>query len=202
MFYLSVRGKLTPTFTSGKLKAMFSTLVDCGSTLQNHLTNLADKNELLDVREISASHATNVIASVAFGIDVDTINNPNNDFRVCGRQIFELSLSNLIRTLLAFTAPKLLGILRIKSVRTEVETFIKTVVKQTLEYRERNNISRKDFFQLLIQLRNNGMRKKAPQLMMRICTILIISISLYQQISLCAYRNSSIRRSMGNRNQS
>lgn len=70
----NLRGKLSPTFTSGKLKAMFSTLVDCGGTLQNHLEKLANKGELLDVREISASHATNVIASVAFGIEVDTIN--------------------------------------------------------------------------------------------------------------------------------
>lgn len=30
------------------------------------------------------------------------------------------------------------------------------MVKQNLEYRERNSISRKDFFQLLIQLRNTG----------------------------------------------
>ncbi|XP_055296698.1 uncharacterized protein LOC129565633 [Sitodiplosis mosellana] len=152
----SMRGKLTPTFTSGKLKAMFSTLVNCGATLQNYLAKLADKNEFLDVREISASHATNVIASVAFGIDVDSINNPNNEFRVCGRKIFELSLSNAIRTLMTFTAPKLLGLLRIKSIQSDVESFINSVVKQTLVYRETNNVSRKDFFQLLIQLRNTG----------------------------------------------
>lgn len=152
----NLRGKLTPTFTSGKLKAMFSTLVSCGSTLQNYLAKLADKNELLDVREISASHATNIIASVAFGIDIDTINNPDNEFRVCGRQIFEISISNSIRSLMTFTAPNLLSLLRIKSIRPEVESFIKSVVKENLEYREKNNISRKDFFQLLIQLRNNG----------------------------------------------
>lgn len=67
----NLRAKLTPTFTSGKLKAMFCTLVDCGSTLQHYLGDLADKKELLDVREIAASHTTNVIASVGFGIQVD-----------------------------------------------------------------------------------------------------------------------------------
>lgn len=50
------------------MKAMFSTLVDCGSTLQSFLGKLADNNELLDVCEIAACHSTNVTASVAFGI--------------------------------------------------------------------------------------------------------------------------------------
>lgn len=152
----NLRGKLSPTFTSGKLKAMFSTLVDCGATLQNHLEKLANKNELLDVREISASYATNVIASVAFGIEVDTIAQPNNDFRVCGRKIFESTFWNAIRLSLNFIAPKMMSILRIKSVDTSVEKFIMSIVKENLEYREQNNVVRKDFFQLLVQLRNTG----------------------------------------------
>lgn len=152
----NLRGKLSPTFTSGKLKAMFSTLLDCGSTLQNYLEKLANKGELLDVREISASHATNVIASVAFGIDIDTINNPNNEFRVCGRKIFEATLWKSIKGLIGLVAPRLMSTLKIKSVDNDVEDFIISVVKQNLEYREKNNVSRKDFFQLLIQLRNTG----------------------------------------------
>lgn len=152
----NLRGKLSPAFTSGKLKAMFSTLVGCGSTLQNYLKNLAENDELLDVREIAASHATNVIASVAFGIEVDTINDPQNDFRVSGRKIFEPSTGNILRMLISFIAPKLMSLLRLRITDQSVENFIISVVKQNLEYREQNNVSRKDFFQLLIQLRNNG----------------------------------------------
>lgn len=65
-----LRAKLTPTFSSGKLKAMFPKLIECGSTLQNYLTQLAEKGDLLDVPEIAANFTTNVIASVAFGISV------------------------------------------------------------------------------------------------------------------------------------
>lgn len=152
----NLRAKLTPTFTSGKLKAMFSTLVDCGSTLQSHLENVASKGELLDVGEIAASHATNVIASVAFGIDVDTINEPNNAFRVYGRKIFESTFLNAVRRLINIVSPTLLDIFRIKSFDPSIERFIMSIVQQNLEYREQNNVVRKDFFQLLIQLRNNG----------------------------------------------
>lgn len=152
----NLRGKLSPTFTSGKLKAMFSTLLDCGSTLQNYLENLTEKGELLDVREISARHSINVIASVGFGIDVDTISNPKHEFRETLRKVFASNCWNAIRFFLKFIAPKLMSILRIKTVDAEVEKFIMSIVKENLEYREKNNIVRKDYFQLLVQLRNNG----------------------------------------------
>lgn len=152
----NLRGKLSPAFTSGKLKAMFSTLLECGSTLQDYLTKLVENGDLLDTREVSASHATNVIASVAFGNAVDTLNDPNNEYRVCGRKIFEPTTNNIIRQFFSFIAPKLMSTFRLKLIDESVEKFIKTVVKQNLEYREENNVSRKDFFQLLIQLRNNG----------------------------------------------
>lgn len=43
-----------------------------------------------------------------------------------------------------------------KSVQQDVEDFIISLVKGTLDYRETNNVVRKDFFQLMIQLRNTG----------------------------------------------
>lgn len=59
----NLRGKLSPTFTPGKLKAMFPTLLECGDKLQNHLERLCDNGELLDIRELAACHATNVSAA-------------------------------------------------------------------------------------------------------------------------------------------
>lgn len=152
----NMRSKLSPAFSSGKLKSMFSTITDCGVALQNHLDNLANNGKILDVPEVAACFTTNVIASVAFGIEIDSIANPNNEFRVCGRKIFEPSISNIVRVFLAFVQPKLMSILPFKCVESNVEKFIKSVVSQNLDYREQNNVSRKDFFQLLIQLRNNN----------------------------------------------
>lgn len=152
----NLRAKLSPTFSSGKLKAMFATLIESGSTLQSFLEKLANSNELLNIKEISASYATNVIASVAFGIEVDTINDSNNEFRVCGRTITTPTLKGSLSKLMILMMPKVARILGVRFDDLSVEQFILSVVKQNLEYRERNNVSRKDFFQLLIQLRNSG----------------------------------------------
>lgn len=152
----NLRGKQSPAFTSGKLKSMFSTLVACGADLQKYLDKLANTDDLLDIREVSACHQTNVVASIAFGLEVDTISNPNHDFRKYGRMILELKGFNAIRFCVNFIAPKLMTFFRIKCCDQSVEDFIKSMLQQTLEYREKNNVYRKDFLQLLIQLRNTG----------------------------------------------
>lgn len=152
----NLRQKLSPTFTSGKLKAMFSTIVECGQPLQDYLEKFANKNEVMEMREISARFSTNVIASVAFGIETDCIQNPDTAFRRYGRKVFDLNLRNGIRQLVSFLSPKLMVFFKIRAFDKDVQEFMTAVVKQNLEYREKNNVTRKDFFQLLMQLRNGG----------------------------------------------
>ena len=82
-----LRGKLSPTFTSGKLKAMFSTLVECGGPLQNYMDEIVAKGENIEIREVLAQFMTNIIASVAFGINIDCIGKPDEPFRKYGRKV-------------------------------------------------------------------------------------------------------------------
>lgn len=151
-----LRSKLSPAFTSGKLKAMFSTLVECGDSLQKHIAQLVDTQQLIEVRDVFARYSTNVIASVAFGIEIDCIQEPDSEFRRYGKKIFEISISNGLRSVISFISPSLMSLLHIRATDKSVQDFMTSVVKQNLEYREKNNVIRKDFFQLLVQLRNTG----------------------------------------------
>lgn len=152
----NLRAKLTPAFTSGKLKTMFSTILKTGANVRSYLENFERKKELFDVRTITSCMVIDVIASVVFGLEVDSINNRQNDFYVAGMEIIESNIMNSIRQTLNFIAPKLMSFLRIKLNPESVDTFMRSVVKQNVEYREKNKIIRKDLFQLLIQIRNNG----------------------------------------------
>lgn len=46
--------------------------------------------------------------------------------------------------------------MKLKTVDQDVEDFIMSVVRKTIDYREQNNVVRKDLLQLLLQLRNTG----------------------------------------------
>lgn len=65
----NLRVKLTPTFTSGKMKMMFNILVECGDPLLKTLNEYADKEKPVDIKEVLECFTTDIIGSCAFGLD-------------------------------------------------------------------------------------------------------------------------------------
>lgn len=108
------------------------------------------------MRDIFARYATNVIASVAFGLEIDCIKNPDCDFHKYSKRIFEPALRNIMRIYGVIMMPKLSKLLGTRFVDKDIGDFMIDVVRQNAEYREKNDVIRKDFFQLLMQLRNTG----------------------------------------------
>jgi len=152
----NLRSKLSPTFTSGRMKMMFQTLFECGQELQKYFEEPANVEVILDVKEVLARFTTDVIASCAFGIQCNCLRNPDAEFRRWGRKVFEPSLNQNIRDILYFMMPHLAIALRIPNVPPNISKFFMKVVEETVGYRERNNVTRNDFMQLLIQLKNQG----------------------------------------------
>lgn len=150
------RSKLTPAFSSGKIKAMVPHIVNCGISLEKYFEKFAESGETLDAREIFACFSTNLIATIGFGIEIDCIKDPDSEFRRYGKKIFQPSIRRALRAV-AFLNPFLARIFRVRFTDKDVADFMIDTVRNNLEYREKNNIVRKDFFQLLIQLRNTGM---------------------------------------------
>lgn len=83
----NLRTKLSPVFTSGKLKASFETLLSCGKTLQKFMVAASERRDVIEVREITARFNTDVIASVAFGLDINCMEEPEQPFRAMGRKV-------------------------------------------------------------------------------------------------------------------
>ncbi|GAB0099412.1 hypothetical protein DMENIID0001_152680 [Sergentomyia squamirostris] len=150
----NLRANVTPAFSSGKLKGMFFTILNCGKSIEGFLTKRL--NEEIDVRDLTASYTINVIASVAFGLDMDTILDPSCEFRDLGRRFFEPTVKTAIRQASTLLVPHVGRMFRVKSVDNNYEEFIYRILKETMTFREKNNVQRKDFLQLLLQLKNTG----------------------------------------------
>jgi cytochrome P450 family 6 len=149
-----LRAKLTPTFTSGKMKMMFQTVVDCGLELGSILEKSASNEEDIEMKDILARYSTDVISSCAFGIQCNCLKNPDAEFRQWGRKLFAPSLKNSIMTFMDTTFPRLSRVLKVSSLDPKVSKYFRNMVEETVNYRERNNITRNDFMHLLIQIKN------------------------------------------------
>lgn len=60
----NLRAKLSPVFSSAKLKAMFSTLLDCGVPLKRYLNREAEEGNIVEMREIAARYTTDIIGTI------------------------------------------------------------------------------------------------------------------------------------------
>lgn len=136
---------------------MFPIIKDCGQNLEDYLLkNVKNDVDVFEFRDLLARFSTNIISSVAFGIENDCINEPDNIFRKMGAKIFEPNFKNGLRSMTQLLIPKMFYNFKLRTVDDDVEDFIFSIVKQTVEYRENNNFTRNDFMQLLIQLKNQG----------------------------------------------
>ena len=152
----NLRAKLTPAFSSGKMKMMFQIFVDCGIELGSILEKSANNEEIIEIKDILARYSTDIISSAAFGIQCNCLKNPDAEFRQWGRKFFEPSFRNAVTTFFNETIPNIMGILKVTPIDAQISKYFRSMVFDTVNYRERNNITRNDFLQLLIQIKNKG----------------------------------------------
>lgn len=149
-----LRAKLSPTFTSGKIKMMFHTVIKCGMELKEHLEKPADQGDMVEFRDVFAKYSTDIIASCAFGIECNCLKNPDAEFRKWGRRVLEPTFDAIVRGLLYLLVPSVPMSLGIANTPNDITTFFRTLVHETVKFREQHSVNRNDFLQLLIRLKN------------------------------------------------
>nr|QZM07449.1 cytochrome P450 monooxygenase [Lasioderma serricorne] len=148
-----LRGKLTPTFSSGKMKMMFDTLVQCTGPFLEAMDKFASGCKPIDIKELLSCFTTDVIGSCAFGIDCNSFADGNCEFRRHGANVFKpRSKFWEFKRFLRNELPKLGALLRLRALEDDDYNFFMNMVAETIEYREKNSVERSDFMQLLIGL--------------------------------------------------
>lgn len=150
-----IRKKITPLFTSGKMKTMFYTLLKCSDDIENIIQESIDKNEAIDTRDIFEKLTINNIGSCVFGLNCNTFKNSDSEFQQYGTMLFNSNMSHASKLLLAIRFSWVVKLLRIPAIQREISEFFINVLRQTMDKREKSNENRKDFIDLIIRLKNN-----------------------------------------------
>ncbi|KAF5286959.1 hypothetical protein FQR65_LT12418 [Abscondita terminalis] len=149
------RVKLTPTFSSGKIKMMFPIVLEVGRHLKKAVDECFRKREPMDALEVFSCFTNDVIGSCAFGVKCNSFENPTNEFRLQGKRIIsDVSKSNSLSVLIPLVSVKLARLFDITVTSKDLTKFFVGLVKETIEFREKNSVNVKDAMQILIDQRD------------------------------------------------
>ncbi|KAH8401696.1 hypothetical protein KR009_007399 [Drosophila setifemur] len=149
-----LRHKLTPTFTSGKMKHMFPLVVKVGEELDKIFSGKVAPGQgpVLEVVDLVARFTADVIGNCAFGLNCNSLHNPKAEFVSIGkRAIIERRYGGYLDFLI-FGFPKLARRLHLKMNVQEVEDFYTGIVRETIDYRLKTKERRNDFMDSLIEM--------------------------------------------------
>ncbi|XP_077588233.1 cytochrome P450, family 3, subfamily A, polypeptide 65 [Stigmatopora nigra] len=148
-----IRSVLSPSFTSGRLKEMYSIMLHHSNNLLKCLQRKVDADEVIHLKDVFGPYSMDVVASTAFSVDIDSINRPADPFVA---NIKKMTMFNFMSPLIVlvvlfpFLRP-LIEKMEISLFPADVLTFFFNFLKNIKSDRDKNNYkSRVDFMQLMV----------------------------------------------------
>lgn len=137
------------------MKMMFETVLKISDEMINHLRKM-EKSVEIEMKDILARFTSDIIGNVAFGLELNSMKEPDSMFRKMGRKFFDTSPLQNFKVLFLTSFRKYAQKFNFMVTNREVSDFFLNSIKETVEYRENNDVKRNDFFSLLLQIKNHG----------------------------------------------
>lgn len=151
-----MRATLSPSFTGSKMRQMFELVSECADELIANFQTRTGKGETInfEMKDLFSRYTNDVIASCAFGIKVNSLENPNNEFFEHG-QLFRRFNQPLfiLKFILLRTFPKIMEKFGFDFIEKDTDTFFRSMVLDTMKAREEHKIFRPDMINILMQVR-------------------------------------------------
>ncbi|KAH8267387.1 hypothetical protein KR026_007197, partial [Drosophila bipectinata] len=149
-----LRNKISPVFTSGKIKQMYPLMVKIGKDLENSADRLAGGS--VPIKNLCARFTTDLIATIAFGVEANALKNVKSEFFHHNQAIFAVTWSRAIDFTIIFMLPALVSIARVKLFSKETTKFIRNTINYVLAERERTGVKRNDLVDILLALKREA----------------------------------------------
>ena len=155
-----MRSTLSPAFTGSKMRLMFDLVTECGRNSTKTLKEEIKKSGNMDfeMRELLSKFTVDMIATCAFGLEVNSFKDPDNDFQKItslATDFFKPIAS--LKMMLYRAAPRLTEFFKISVMKKPVCDFFQETIMETMKIREERGIIRHDMINLLIQARKGNL---------------------------------------------
>ncbi|KAI4464070.1 cytochrome p450 [Holotrichia oblita] len=147
-----MRSTLSPSFTSSKMKVIFSLMTECADEYVKYFLK-QKKTVEIELKDTTTRYTNDVIATVAFGVKCDSINEQNNEFYRMGKKTTTFTFARNLIFLLYTMFPQLCKTLKISLFPSDIYDFFVNLTKDTIKARETHGIVRPDMLNLLLEAR-------------------------------------------------
>lgn len=162
-----MRSTLSPAFTGSKMRQMFELVAKVGKqssmTLKQKIIdgNMSDEVEFKD---LSSKFTVDNISTCAFGIEVNSFENPDNEFQYIAKEFSDFSnFKSMIKFAGFLLAPWLMRVLNISFISKKAQKFFEEAIIDTIKTREAKNIVRHDMINLLMQAKKGKLKHEAKE---------------------------------------
>ncbi|XP_055689323.1 cytochrome P450 6g1-like [Lutzomyia longipalpis] len=152
----NIRNKVSPVFTTGKLKNFFVLMENVSRVLEQKLSSEIGQQESMEyeMKELATEFTVDTIATCAFGVDANCLINRNAEFNKIVRRSTNFTWRRAIEFTGCFLLPELATIFRFTVLSKEMNEFLRSTINYVLEERLKSHTKRNDLIDMLIEMRN------------------------------------------------
>ncbi|XP_069687378.1 cytochrome P450 6j1-like [Periplaneta americana] len=147
--------KLRPAFETDNLKLMFPVILGVCQHFISHLTQEKYQGGLREATELAKNLSEDSVATCAYGMRHNSFQNSRSEFRVYCRNFFQPTIRKGIAQSFLFIAPRLSNFFGLRIIPSKVADFFRQKTKESMAYRQQNNIRRNDYLQYLLQVKKS-----------------------------------------------
>ncbi|CAF4456787.1 unnamed protein product, partial [Rotaria magnacalcarata] len=148
----NARSIVSPTFSSAKLKAMYTLMNETSDIYRDRLIEYADKQEIFNINQLSGQYTLDTISSCLFGIETNSLKNENATLIRHLKKFFTIDFTNIFLYILLIS-PRLAGYLGKKGysiLPKDAIDYVSTIVNHVISRRRQHLETRNDFIQMMI----------------------------------------------------
>ncbi|XP_061646377.1 cytochrome P450 3A30-like isoform X1 [Phyllopteryx taeniolatus] len=145
-----IRSSLSPCFTSGKLKQVFSLVTRSTERLVESLAK-KDLSEPVDIKQFFGPYSLDVVTSASFSVDTDSINHPDEPIVLHLKKILNFKFWPIVLLLLFPFFSKLCRFLNLDFMPKASAEFFFNIIKRFKDQHQAEQSSHADFLQVMIQ---------------------------------------------------
>ncbi|XP_046574684.1 cytochrome P450 3A29-like [Haliotis rubra] len=159
------RSILTPTFSSAKLRQVCELVSTCSDTLVANSRKFAQEGREVELKDHFSAFTLDVIASSAFGLQIDSQSNPDDSFIKHAKNLTNVKFAGLL-FMSYFLVPFVLPVFKLLNLsvapKQPLDFFLK-VVDQAVKVRQSGEETRTDLLQLMVNAHHDDSGTVDPE---------------------------------------